>query len=253
MKQAIRTILSHLGYRVEGIRYTPRHLLDPERVRNLQFDDVICRHMFDHGQGCIFVQIGAYDGISTDPLHKYITRCGWKGVMLEPQPGPANKLRELYKDNKDIVVLEAALDQHRGTRRLYTVDSEKIPKWAGGMASFDRGHILKHEHLIPGINEMMREFKVACITFGDVLDHLPNSRLDLLQIDAEGADGYILSLFPFNRISPAIIHWESKNLTKAQKEEALDLLCKQGYLIATSGLEDMLAVRKQNLKLAEWP
>jgi FkbM family methyltransferase len=244
MKQAIKKFLAHFGYRVEGIRYTPRHLIEPERLRTLQFDDVICRHMFDHGQDCIFVQIGAYDGISTDPLHKYITRCGWKGVMLEPQPGAANELRKLYKDNKGIVVLEAALDHHRGTRSLYTVESKKIPKWVGGMASFDREHILKHDYLIPGINEMIGEVKVSCITFGDVLDHLPNPRLDLLQIDAEGADGYILSLFPFNRIRPAIIHWESKNLTKAQKEEALELLCEQGYLIATSGPEDMVAVRK---------
>jgi len=35
---------------------------------------------------------------------------------------------------------------------------------------------------------------------------------------------------------------EIKNLTRAQQETALDLLCGQGYRIARSGTEDMLAV-----------
>jgi len=67
VKQAVRAILAALGYWVEGIRYTPRHLLEPARLRNLQFEDVICHHMFENGQRCNFIQIGAYDGISRIP------------------------------------------------------------------------------------------------------------------------------------------------------------------------------------------
>jgi FkbM family methyltransferase len=206
--------------------------------------------MFEHGQDCTFIQVGAYDGVSTDPLHRYIARCGWRGVMLEPQPGPANALRQLYAGNDRIAILEAAVDDVRGSRALFTVDSEELPKWAGGMASFDRNHLLKHEYLIPGIEGFVRELRVDCITFADVLARLPGSRLDLLQIDAEGADGHILSLFPFDRIEPAIIHWEVKNMTRAQQEQALDLLTHRGYLIAPSGGEDMLAVLAQNMQEA---
>src|SRR5215831_17926003 len=97
MKSAVRAALSRIGYRVEGIRYTPRQLLDPSALRSLELDDVICRHMIENGAECVFVQIGAYDGVSTDPLRKYIERFGWKGIMLEPQPGPAAKLRRIYR------------------------------------------------------------------------------------------------------------------------------------------------------------
>ena len=244
MKQAIRSALERLGYKIEGIRYTPRQLLDAGKVRSLQFDDVLCRRMFERGEALTFVQVGAYDGVSTDPLHKYIERCGWRGVMLEPQPRPAARLRELYKDNPGIVILEAAVDGQPGTRSLYTVESDEVPRWAGGMASFDRDHILKHDYLIPGIASMVRELTVPCITFPDVLAKLPDGELDLLQIDAEGADGYILSLLPFERVKPAIIHFEIKNMSRADQEAALDLLGRQGYLIARSGSEDMLAVRQ---------
>lgn len=155
----------------------------------------------------------------------------------------ASQLRELYKGNEGIVVLEAALDRKSGTRTLYTVESEEIPKWAGGMASFQREHILKHEYLIAGLEAMVRELTVSCIPFGAVLDCLPSEELDLLQIDAEGEDGHVLSLFPFDRMQPSIVHWEIKNMTRRQQEEALDLLGLHGYRISQSGEEDMLAVR----------
>jgi FkbM family methyltransferase len=191
-----------------------------------------------------FIQIGAYDGLSTDPLHKYITRYGWRGVLMEPQPRPAAKLRELYRGNDRIIVLEAALDGRTRNRILFTVDSDSVPVWAGGMASFQREMIVKNSDIIPGLEGMIKEITVNCISFDDVFQCMPSDNLDLLQIDAEGADGNILSLFPFGRLRPAIVHWESKNLTKTQQEEVLEMLIGYGYKIARSGNEDMLAVAR---------
>lgn len=242
MKQLIRRLFGWLGYRIEGVRYTPRQFFDPGALRGLEFDDLICRHMYENGPDCVFLQIGAYDGISTDPLRKYIVDCGWKGVMVEPQPGPASQLRQLYPDGSGITILEAAVDSERGTRSLYTVESDDLPKWAGGMATFDRAQILKYDYLIPGIAGMVREIEVPLITIDDVLDRLELDRLDILQIDVEGIDGYLLSLFPFARIRPTIVQWESKNMTRAQQEAALDILLGHGYRIARSGFEDTMAV-----------
>ncbi len=242
VKQAFKRLCLRLGYRIQGVRYTPRHLFDPQAVRQLEFDDVICRYMYENREDLVFVQVGAYDGVSTDPLRKYIRRSRWRGVMLEPQPGPASQLRALYPKGSGIEVLEAALDGKPGTRTLYTVDSQEAPTWAGGMASFDRDHILRHEYVVPGIASMIHQREVLNVTFDEVLSHVPEGRLDLLQIDAEGADGYILSLFPFQRMRPAIVHWEIKNMTRAEQESALDLLRSYDYCIARSGSEDMLAV-----------
>jgi hypothetical protein len=131
-------------------------------------------------------------------------------------------------------------------RTLYTVESDSLPNWVGGMASFDREQILRQDYLIPGIEKLIRELPVECIPFSGVIKTLADgTRLDLLQIDAEGADGRILSLFPFDRIKPAIVHWEIKNMTRLEQETALDLLCSHQYLIARSGGEDMLAVHRE--------
>lgn len=241
-RHRVKSGLAALGYHVQGTRYCPRQLLDPGLLRRLEFDDIVCRRIVEVGPEFSFIQVGAFDGTTKDPLRKYIQACGWRGILIEPQPRPADELGKLYGGNDRLVILQAALDEKRGTRTLFTVESDSVPAWVRGMASFQRDNIVKNSYLIPGLEALIKEITVNCITFDDVMQKLPTSRLDLLQIDAEGADGYILSLFPFDRVKPAIVHWESKHLSTPQREEYLDRLVPFGYRFAQSGDEDMLAV-----------
>jgi FkbM family methyltransferase len=198
--------------------------------------------MFESGSELTFIQVGAFDGVTKDPLQKYISRFGWRGVLIEPQAAAAEKLSDLYRDNPRIAVLQAALDDRRGKDTLFRVSSSKAPAWAGALASFQRDTIAKHHDLIPGLEEMIVEDEVDCITFDDVFKVLPSEQIDLLQIDTEGADGKMLSLFPLERVRPAIIHWEVKHLSTREREQCLERLGSFGYRFAASGEEDMLAV-----------
>jgi hypothetical protein len=107
---------------------------------------------------------------------------------------------------------------------------------------FDRPHIVKHSYLIPDLEAMIKEVSVDRVPFEGVIEHLPSDQLDLLQVDTEGAGGYILSSFPYERMRPRIIQWESKNRTKSQKVEVFDLLGRSCYRFTPSGREDTLAV-----------
>jgi FkbM family methyltransferase len=243
MKNQLKRLFNALGYDVRGTRLTPRQLLQPNLLRPLEFDDVICRLMYEGGDHLTFIQIGAFDGVIQDPLRKYIVSRGWRGVMVEPQPEPARKLRELYKDDSRITVLQAALDRRPGVRSLFMVNSPDAPAWAAMLASFQKEVILKHADHIPGIENMVAEVAIDCITFDSVLKHLPEGELDLLQIDTEGADGLVLSLFPFERIKPAIVHWEIAHLSLRDREECMGLLASHGYRFAPSRDQDMVALR----------
>ena len=242
IKVLVKRALASLGYTVNGIRQQPRHLLDSANLRTLEFDDVVCRRMFEVGPRLTFVQIGAFDGTTADPLRKYIERCAWRGVLVEPQSRAAEKLRHLYRGSEHVVVMQAAVDASVGKRVLFTAASDAVPAWVGGLASFTRDAIAKHRDIVPQIDALIAEEVVDCVPFDAVLDRLPSETLDLLQIDAEGADAYLLSLFPFDRVRPAIIHWEVKHLTKSAREECFDRLVHLGYRLAVSGSEDMIAV-----------
>lgn len=242
-KSIVRHAASSLGYRIQCTRFSPKQVFDDDLVRVVEFDDVVCRFMFDVRPEVRFLQIGAYDGVSTDPLRKYIERCNWRGVLVEPQPHCAEKLRTLYQHNPNIHVVEAAVDAQPGSRNLYTVDTENLPTWTGGLASFDRDNVLRHAELVPGLADKIKTLSVPCKTFNDIIAQLGVSTIDLLQMDVEGADGLLLSLFPFEKHQPAIVQWEIKNLSIAEQEAALTRLTSFGYKIARSGAEDMLAVR----------
>ncbi len=120
----VRQAAGNLGYRIQGTRFTPKQLFNDDVLRVVEFDDVVCRFMFDVRQDLRFLQIGAYDGVSTDPLRKYIDRCGWQGVLVEPQPHCARQLRELYSSNPRLQVVEAAIDAQPGSRNLYIVEGD---------------------------------------------------------------------------------------------------------------------------------
>ena len=60
IKGFVKGALETLGYTVKGIRHQPRQLLDRANLRTLEFDDVVCRRMFEVGPTLTFVQIGAF-------------------------------------------------------------------------------------------------------------------------------------------------------------------------------------------------
>src|SRR5215813_1357267 len=74
VKDTIRSLLANLGYRIEGIRYTPRQLLESGKLRKLEFDDVICRLIFEKSPEVSFIQIGAFDLSWLHPLRSWSLR-----------------------------------------------------------------------------------------------------------------------------------------------------------------------------------
>jgi hypothetical protein len=68
MKRLIGKLLATCGYQVRSTRYCPRQLFKPEHIRLVEFDDIVCRHMFEFGKQMTFIQVGAFDGITVDPL-----------------------------------------------------------------------------------------------------------------------------------------------------------------------------------------
>jgi hypothetical protein len=242
MKQILKNLLSRMGYSVQCLHQVPKPLLEMQNLRVLEFDDVVCRRMHEVGKELFFVQVGVYDGITHDPLRCHILESGWSGIMVEPQRRAAEGLKSLYCENSGIRIVNAAVDTAPQQRSLYTVEGPNAPDWAGGLASFDRATVAKHSQWCPGLEAMIKEESIQCLTFDQILTDIPDGRIDILQIDTEGADGFILSLFPFDKIRPAIVHYEIKHLDKRVQEEAIERLLSFGYRVARSGGEDMLAV-----------
>jgi len=202
------------------------------------------------------VQIGANDGINNDPIHKFIKRDHWHGVLLEPQKFVFEKyLTPLYRKTKGITVLNAALDYNDGNKPIYKIAISNS-RWATGLTSFKRkileeavksGYIERQARkegcpLPENKDEYIAEESVECICTNTLLKRAGIERTDWLQIDTEGFDFEIIKMFNIGVNRPTVIVYENLHLSQTDREECINHLRINGYVSRDYGA-NTLAMR----------
>lgn len=203
------------------------------------------------------VQIGANDGITHDPIHKFIKRDDWKGVLLEPQPDVFNEfLTKIYAKNKGIHPLCAAIGEKDGTQPIYKVGFSSM-RWATGLASFSKEKIEKaFEDGIVASNckrfgieipadqsQWISQEEVQVIAPATLIQTYGLQHIDLLQIDAEGYDLEVIRIFDIPKTRPQAIVFENVGLNAADYAACLKLLEEQHYQLKKFG-PNTLALQK---------
>ena len=214
IRKFILSQLDRAGYRLERTDLN----LDPFFERRLQ-------RLLDRKGSLSFVQIGANDGVSFDPLNPFIRRHGERitGIVVEPLQDKFAQLCRTYADYPRIHKVNAAIHNTERRMMLHRVDprfERKLPGWARGIASFDPRH---HERSGTLARHMIAE-EVACMTLPELLATVPGFELDVLVTDTEGYDAEILSAIDFTRIRPSLIHFEHGLPAGTMTPEALDAL-----------------------------
>jgi hypothetical protein len=78
MKQMIRSFLNRIGYDI--VRFP-----DPVSPK-IDVLDLVLKHVASLTPDFFFIQIGANNGMTGDPIRKYILKYHWRGILVEPQP-----------------------------------------------------------------------------------------------------------------------------------------------------------------------
>ncbi len=203
-----------------------------------------------------FLQIGANDGFIYDPIHKFIKRDNWRGIMLEPQPDVFNQfLVRLHRKRPEITLINAALDAKDGTKTLY-IPAVSNERWATGLASFNREVLvnkikdgtLKRQALKQGItlpedeNELIASREIETISPETLLARFEDERIDLLAVDTEGFDYEILKMLDLSRVKPDIILYEEVNFDPATAAECRAYIERHGYVCRAIS-KDVLAIK----------
>ncbi len=103
-----------------------------------------------------FVQIGAHEGQSGDPLTDLVIARGLSGVLVEPQPEIFAKLRSNYAQHTQLQFEQAAIAPADGTVAFYRVDAEfwhrngLNPGSESEISSLDAAQIRFHVELFGG-------------------------------------------------------------------------------------------------------
>lgn len=178
-----------------------------------------------------FLNIGANDGLSGDPVREFIILNGWKGVLVEPVPHVYERLRRSYAGVAGLRFEKVAIAEQNGSQKFwYLRKNNELPSGYDQCGSFDLENILKCENMFPGLRGYLDHEQVECSTLADLIRRSGRSFYHLIFIDAEGHDDKIVMQVDFDN-PPWMIVFEHANLSPERHKACLKLLESKGYLV----------------------
>ena len=208
------------------------------------------------GEPTFCVQVGANDGKTNDPVHRYLTGYGWRGLLVEPLVDVfEQELKKTYAGFPNVTLANVALAPTNGSLPLYRVAISRA-RWATGLSGFRRDNLENHiangyiekKAKAEGVampsapNDVIEVVRVPTKTVATLLTEHKVDRFDVLCIDTEGFDFEVLKLFDFKAQRPEFVLFESKNLADDDYVAAKKMLADAGYrLFWNNG--DTFAVR----------
>ena len=203
--------------------------------------NLICRMLTAASDPVSFIQVGANDGKTGDPLYPFVQTGKWHGLMIEPHPTAFAKLHGLYGSAEHITLVNMAITPEQGTVTLFAPKDEHSSKSTlapkTGFAARSEG----------GSDEI----SVEGVRLSQLVSDHSIDRLDLLQIDAEGFDFEILKTFDFSSCQPLVVQYEDRHLfPPKERRRAVEFLRDLGYQVC-QGLPPRDTVALQVEALAE--
>jgi FkbM family methyltransferase len=133
IKEVVRKIADAFGYTI----LKNSQIGSPIEYPFINSLELILHSYLQQNFDLFFMQIGAHDGCSADPIHHLVQQYHWRGLLVEPQPKAFAKLKQTYEDESQLIFENALIGRENGFATLYTIRDEKsmIPFWLSQSAS----------------------------------------------------------------------------------------------------------------------
>jgi hypothetical protein len=210
------------------------------------------------------VIVGANDGKINDPLYPILVeeerlRKNSKILLIEPQSVLNPHIHEHYGFHPDYR-LENCLVGSGSDLTLYSIKEEYwsrcTPDYAAGWpvyraatggSSTERDHLLSWAKVnLPELEDpaiAIQATQLPTKTLAEVLrEHDMGPEVDVLQVDAEGADDHVIYACALERSQPRVMLYEQMNLGAERRAALAQFLLSRGYAELPSG-GDSLAIR----------
>ncbi|MGH8476095.1 MAG: FkbM family methyltransferase [Methylococcales bacterium] len=188
----------------------------------------------EQGNELFFVQIGANDGVIYDPIHAFVRKSNWRGVLVEPVRVYFDRLKENYRDNDRLSFENVAISDRRERRDFYRIQENIpfLPEWVNGLGTFDRDILMTHTWAIPDLDRYVVNETIECISFRNLIEKHRVEKIDLLVVDTEGYDHEILKQVDFDTLAPAILLYEHQYIDRQQRLKLENSLIARGYQLS---------------------
>lgn len=208
-----------------------------------------CRHLAESIPDPIVVKVGAHDGLSGDVSAEALHHNPrWGGLMIEPVPELFERLKANLGDQTGFRFENVAVGEPAGWQSFYTVDPRAgedpdAPHFYDQLGSFDRNHLARQANGV--LEPYIREIRVEVQPLTALIARNGLSRVDVLQIDAEGFDYHVICTLDFAQYRPSIIFIEQRHLAPHERLSLLKLFRRHGYEVHDCGA-DYLALHRDS-------
>jgi FkbM family methyltransferase len=256
LKKIVKYFLNENGY------YNVQDYSDKYRASFKNYLYVILLLYIKDKSSFNFIQVGANDGITGDPLFFFTKKNKKKirAIFFEPQIRPFKKLVTNYSDCKNFYFINKAVGPEGkfpfySLNKRFQKDFSRLAKsyYIEGLSSFyinnlnDRFKKYKNfdpkRHISTEILQTSNILKEIKINLKNK-SHSFLKQIDLLQIDTEGYDDSIIYSCNLDILKPVLIHFEHKNLLSEKIIKLKKYLQKKNYDIYFYSKTDGLAMRK---------
>jgi FkbM family methyltransferase len=226
-----------------GIKTVAR--LVPDRLRpkwrrtySQEGEDIVLNTLFGYDRPGIYVDIGAHDPVAWSNTKKF-AELGWWGLNVDPMPGTAARFR---RQRPRDVCLEAAIDIGAGSPLAFWIfDNE--PRWNCLASSAPINH-RDGRTFRPD-----RHIAVPTLSISEALERANLPRVDLLNLDIEGGEEYILRQWPWQRYTPTAICVEiiGKPAAELATSALTAFLGERGLVFASQMISSVIYVEREFL------
>ena len=235
-KRLIKSTLRHVGYDLVQYVETPE--------RPFQVLPYLVAERLQRDAEFFFVQIGAHDGVSNNPLRELVLRYGLAGLFVEPLPEQFERLRANYATQPNVAFKRCAIGREDGEADMYRVRADApLPERILAVASFNREHLTGNNIGVPGVEKYVERIAVPSITLPSLIQKSGIQNLTLLDVDAEDQGCEIVRMALAANLHPPLINYASRHPAPSDRADCKKWLVEAGYCFVDIG-EDTLAVRR---------
>ncbi|MBS1801659.1 MAG: FkbM family methyltransferase [Acidobacteria bacterium] len=223
LKVLVQRCANAFGYRIEKCT-------DPV-CAPIDVLDLVLTKVAAHRPDFFFVQIGANDGLTDDPLRQFVTKYHWHGVLVEPQPQVFQQLLTSYEQEKQLSFENAAIADKDGTAQLFVADHRDATANLTVFASLKKDALIRglKNPKASGVQVQVQALDVPALSVKTLLSKHQITNIDLLLTDVQGYDSEVVEQFLACGVKPTIIHFEHCHTARATLERLYRKLFENGY------------------------
>ena len=183
----------------------------------------------------VFLDIGAYDGVSFSNTYFLEKNRNWTGLCIEPQPDTFERLRA----QRSCICVNGCAGTSNGSVAFFQIQGDdEYGMWSGIEASFTPEHRERIAELLQHASDRVQKCDLPCFDLNEMLQKHELFHIDYVSLDIEGGEFELLSHLDFNRFdigALTIEHGHSDpriiDLMKARNYELVAILNLDGVYV----------------------